>query len=216
MRNRRLVLLVLLLHGNAALAQDWSQLAPDVRTLLQPVQGSWDRLPPDEAERIVRNARSWLDADPAERETLRQRHNAWLEVPPTRRAAARQRLLAWQSFDERQKAAVRAAAKRYAALPQDQREQLTQQFRSMDSERQLTFLLPADQRAAIVLAQHLFPFVDRGQREATLSMLIELGVEGRGLLERRVRRMSAQQRDSLREELLMLSADERLRRLTEG
>ncbi len=216
MRSRCLLLLALLLFCNAPQAEDWSQLPLDIRALLEPVRGSWDRLPPEEAARIAGNARAWLDAGPEQREILRQRHQTWLQQPPTERAAARQRLQAWQSFDSAQQESVLAAAKRFAAMTPAEREQLTQRFRNMDAERQLAFLMPADQRAAVVMAQRLFPFVDLGQRDATLRMLMDLGADGRSLLERRARRMSPQQRELLRTELLNLSTEERQRRLAEG
>ena len=48
------------------------------------------------------------------------------------------------------------------------------------------------------------------QNQLTLQLLVDLGDEGRGLLERRARRMNSTQRAALRDELLALPNESRL------
>lgn len=205
-----LLALALLCSAGQVGAADWQSLSPQLRELLEPIRSAWPSLAAEEARRIAANAERWLNADAQQREALRQRYQAWLEQPLSERTAVRQRLLAWQALDDDQRNALRGAALRVAALPQAQREALETRFRALPSERRQAYLLPAAQRAAIELAQRLFPFVEPDQREATLQLLVDLGDEGRSLLERRARRMSAAQRAALRDELLALPSESRL------
>lgn len=205
-----LLVLALLCSTGQARAADWLSLSPELRELLQPIGSAWPSLAAEEARRIAASSERWLNADAQQREALRQRYQAWLEQPLSERAAARQRLLAWQALGDDQRNALRAAAQRVAALPQAQREALEARFRALPLEHRQAYLLPAAQRAAIALAQRLFPFVEPDQREATLQLLVDLGDAGRSQLERRARRMSATQRAALRGELLALPSESRL------
>lgn len=210
---RRLWLVLAALLAGAAMAQEWLDLEPEVRALLEPVRTAWDALPAAERRRIHDQASRWLAASPAQRDVLRERYRGWLERSAAERLDLRQRLLAWETLGEDERAALREARARFESLPEAERNRLRARFAELTPAQRRAFLLPAAQREAADLALRLFPYVPESEREETLQMLSALGEEGRAALDARSRRLSPVARDALRRDLLALPPEQRLARL---
>src|SRR5690606_2489469 len=95
-----LVALLLILapaHAAQPAAPSWSQLSPQQRELLAPLERRWDRMPPVRRARLALLAERWAGMDQDQRRAARERLARWRGLNEERRALRRER---WQQFQD--------------------------------------------------------------------------------------------------------------------
>ena len=68
----------------------WTQLSPEERRILRPVEREWDRLPGYQQERLKGTARHYPNLQPIQKERFEERLRDWAAMTPEQRRAARE------------------------------------------------------------------------------------------------------------------------------
>ena len=74
-----------------AVAQQWSELAPDVQATLATVEENWDQLADDQRQKLVRGAERWLTMDAEQKATALSRLERWQSLSVEEKQAIRAR-----------------------------------------------------------------------------------------------------------------------------
>jgi hypothetical protein len=134
---------------------------------------------------------------------------AWDELPAAERARRRGPFAAWQALAPDERAAVAAASARLATLSPEQQQALRAGFDALSPDQRQDWWLGPDIGAGFAQLRPLFAFVPEGERTRLLALLRELSPEARADLALLARRLPANQRESLRRDLMAAPADER-------
>ncbi len=188
---------------------DWQALPQEQRRLLAAWAQTWPRLPETARRQLALNAQLWLTLDETRRQRLTETVAAWDALPAAERLAPRARFDAWQQLGPEGRAIARAAAAWLAQLPQERQDERLAQFGALPPERQNRFLRDAATRDVFDTIDAAFPFVPEAARAETLALVHGLAPSARAALREQAKRMSPQQRETLRRKLLALPADER-------
>lgn len=207
MRPDRLALLAGLLL--VAPAFGFQTLAPAQRELLAPLAAAWPGLDSETRQRLQANATHWLALDATQRTALQTRMQAWDALPPAERARRRGPYAAWQALSLSERGQVRAAAARLVALSPAQRQALRDAFETLPPDRRQDWWLGPEIGAGFAQLRPLFAFVPESERPVLLELLRSLTPAARADLALLARRLPANQRESLRRELVAASGAER-------
>ena len=179
------------------------------RSLLAPLAGAWPGLAPETRERLQANAAHWASLDTAQREALTATMRAWDALPAAQRAPRRGPFAAWQSLSQGERRRVRGVADRLAALLPEQGQALRDGFETLPADQRQDWWLGPEIGAGFAQLRPLFAFVPENERTALLLLLRELSPEARADLSLLARRLPANQRESLRRDLVAAPAAER-------
>jgi len=196
-------------QGAMPAGNDWAALDADTRKLLAPWQENWSALPAAERGRLVANATRWQQMDAAARKDLLKRLAAWQALPPQERARIRARYAAWKALPHDEQVRVHAAAQQFLALPAPRQGALRATFATQDAGSQEAWLQGPADGAWIGKARLAFPFVPDQERDATMRMLRDLAPDAREQLFVLAARLSGDQREKLRKDLLLQPPRER-------
>jgi hypothetical protein len=194
--------------GVAAVAA-FQDLPQPQRVLLAPLAGAWPGLEPDNRHRLQANAAHWLSLDAAQREDLAAAMRAWDALPVAERAQRRGPFAAWQSLSPDERRRVSAVAARLAALAPEQRQSLADSFEKLPPDQRQDWWLGPEVGAGFAQLRPLFAFVPEDERTVLLVLLRELSPEARADLALLARRLPANQRESLRRDLVAAPPAER-------
>lgn len=187
----------------------FQELPQPQRALLSPLAAAWPGLEPETMVRLQANAAHWLALDAAEREALVATMRAWDALPAAQRAQRRGPFAAWQSLTPDERLGVRRAAARLAALPPEQQQALRDAFEQLPPDQRQDWWLGPEIGAGFAQLRPLFAFVPEDERTVLLALLRELSPESRADLALLARRLPANQRESLRRDLVAAPAAER-------
>lgn len=179
------------------------------RALLSPLAGAWPGLEPETMTRLQANAAHWLSLTPAQREALVATMRAWDALPAADRAQRRGPFAAWQSLTADERGRVRRAAADLAALSPEQQQALRDGFEKLPADQRQDWWLGPEIGAGFAQLRPLFAFVPEDERTVLLALLRELSPEARADLAVLARRLPANQRESLRRDLVAAPAAER-------
>ena len=172
------------------------------RALLAPLAAVWPGMEPATRQRLQANARQWLALAPAERDALAATMAAWDALPAAERARRRGAFAAWQSLSPGERGRVHAAAVDLAAMTPEQRRSLRDGFEGLPPDQRQDWWLGPGIGAGFAQLRPLFAFVPEGERTALLALLRSLSPEARADLALLARRLPANQRESLRRDLM--------------
>jgi len=210
MRPRTLGAVIVVLAAALLLpAHAFETLPAAHRQLLAPLAGAWPGLDPETRQRLKANAAHWQALDPDQRVALQQRMREWDALPAAERARRRGPFSAWQALSLSEREQVREAARRWAALDADQQQALRDAFERLPSDRRQDWWLGPEIGAGFAQLRPLFAFVPADERQALLDLLRELSPAARADLALLARRLPANQRETLRRELIAAPASER-------
>lgn len=195
--------------GPTAPVAAFQDLTQPQRALLAPLAGAWPGLEPETMKRLQANAAHWLALDPAQRDALVATMRAWDALPAADRAQRRGPFAAWQSLPPDERSRVRRAAARLAALDPGQQQALRDGFEKLPADQRQDWWLGPEIGAGFAQLRPLFAFVPEAERSALLALLRELSPEARADLALLARRLPANQRESLRRDLVAAPAAER-------
>lgn len=193
----------------AATTAAFPELPQPQRALLAPLAGAWPGLEPDTRQRLQANAAHWLGLDAAQREALVATMRAWDALPAAQRAQRRGPFAAWQSLSPDERERVRAAATRMAALSPEQQQALRDEFESLPPDVRQDWWLGPEIGPGFAQLRPLFAFVPEQDRPALLALLRALSPQARADLALLARRLPANERESLRRDLVAAPAAER-------
>ncbi len=185
------------------------ELAQPQRALLAPLAGDWPGLEPETRQRLRTNADRWLALAPGQRDALVIRMREWDALPAADRARRRGPFAAWQALSPDERGRVVEAAARWAQLAPEQQQALRDGFDALSADRRQDWWLGPDIGAGFAQLRPLFAFVPEGERTQLLAMLRELSPEARADLALLARRLPANQRESLRRDLMAAPVGER-------
>lgn len=205
----RAMMLGLALMVALAPALAFQTLSPGQRQLLAPLAGAWPGLDPATRLRLQQNANHWLGLTPEQRTRLDQRMRAWDALPAAERARQRGAFAAWQALPLAEREQVRVAQARLLALPPAQVANLRQAFDALPSDQRQDWWLGPGIGAGFAQLRPLFAFVPEQERSVLLEILRGLGPEARADLALLALRLPANQRESLRRELVAAPAGDR-------
>lgn len=197
----------------AAQTPDSDAESPAVQQALAPFQTLIARLPPPLRDRLVEHARAWAALAPEEQALLRDNLVAWDDTPPQRKLALRERFEAWEHMDATTRANALDTARKYEQLPENIRQGWRERFDALPPEQRQRYLFDPATRAAVDLANALFPFVPAEQHVDTLAMLRALTPEQVDALRRSLARLPPAQRNAYRQRLLEMTPDARAEEL---
>jgi hypothetical protein len=195
--------------GAAAPVAAFQDLPQPQRALLSPLAGAWPGLVPEIRQRLQANAAHWLSLDTAQRDALLARMRAWDALPAAERANRRGPFAAWQSLAPEERARVRAAAAALAAMAPSQKQAVRDGFEALPPDQRQDWWLGPEIGANFAQLRPLFAFVPEGERSVLLALLRDLSPEARADLALLARRLPANQRESLRRDLVAAPAAER-------
>ncbi|MCX7557642.1 DUF3106 domain-containing protein [Xanthomonadaceae bacterium JHOS43] len=175
---------------------------PAVQQALAPFQSLMARLPAPLRDRLLAHARAWVALTPEEQARLRENLMAWDELSPQAKLALRERFEAWEHLDDATRDAALAAMRDYARLPEASRRAWRERFDALPPEQRQRYRFDASTRAAMDLANDLFPFIPVEQHADTLAMLRALTLDQVGALRRHLARLPPGQRNVYRQKLL--------------
>jgi hypothetical protein len=187
----------------------FQELPQPQRVLLAPLAGAWPGLEPETRQRLQANATHWLSLDRGQREALAATMRAWDALPSAERARRRGPFAAWQSLSADERSRVRVAAARLAALAPAQKQSLADGFEKLPPDQRQDWWLGPEIGAGFAQLRPLFAFVPEDERTVLLELLRELSPEARADLALLARRLPANQRESLRRDLVAAPATER-------
>jgi DNA-directed RNA polymerase specialized sigma24 family protein len=179
------------------------------RALLAPLAGAWPGLEPETMQRLQANAAHWLSLDAAGREALVATMRAWDGLPAADRAQRRGPFAAWQSLSADERRRVQAVADALAALSPEQQQALRDGFEKLPPDQRQDWWLGPEIGPGFAQLRPLFAFVPEDERTALLALLRALSPEARADLAVLARRLPANQRESLRRDLMAAPAAER-------
>ena len=134
---------------------------------------------------------------------------AWDALPAAQRAQRRGPFAAWQSLSPDERERVRAAATRMAALSPEQQQALRDEFESLPPDVRQDWWLGPEIGPGFSQLRPLFAFVPEQDRPALLALLRALSPQARADLALLARRLPANERESLRRDLVAAPAAER-------
>lgn len=190
-------------------AADFQQLPQGQRALLLPLAGAWPGLAPETRERLQANAAHWLSLDPAQHDALVATMRAWDALPAADRALRRGPFAAWESLSLDERERVRRAAAALAALAPQPRQALRDGFDQLPADQRQDWWLGPDVGPGFAQLRPLFAFVPEDERTSLLALLRGLSPKARADLAVLARRLPANQRESLRRDLMAAPAAER-------
>ncbi len=207
--DRRVLALGLL--GVLALAPAFAfqTLIPAQRQLLAPLATAWPGLDPATRQRLQQNASHWLGLGPTQRAALAQRMHDWDALPAAERARRRGAFAAWQALPLAEREQVRVADARVRALVPTQAQALRDAFETLPSDQRQDWWLGPGIGAGFAQLRPLFAFVPESERMVLLEILRGLGPAARADLALLALRLPANERESLRRELVAAPAAER-------
>ncbi len=179
------------------------------RALLAPLAAAWPGLEPATLQRLQANAAHWLSLDPAERDALAVTMRTWDSLPAAERARRRGPFAAWESLSPDERRRVRAVAASLGGLIPAQRQALRDGYEKLPADQRQDWWLGPEIGAGFAQLRPLFAFVPEDERSTLLSLLRELSPEARVDLALLARRLPANQRESLRRDLVAAPAAER-------
>ena len=215
MKSRIFALCLSVAVSSSAIAQSPAHTSepPAVQQALAPFQNLMARLPPSLRERLLAHARAWAALPPEEQARLRENLAAWDDLPPQRKLALREHFEAWEHMDSATQTTAINTARGYAALPETTRQRWRERFDALPPEQRQRYLFDPPTRAAMDLANALFPFVPAEQHTDTLAMLRSLAPEQVQALRRTLARLPPAQRNAYRQRLLDMTPGERAQEL---
>lgn len=179
------------------------------RALLVPLAGAWPGLEAPIRRRLQSNAAHWLALDPAQREALAARMLAWDALAAAERAQRRGPFAAWQALSQVERERLRAVFAERAAMSPEQRQAQRDEFEALPADQRQEWWLGPEIGAGFAQLRPLFAFVPEGERTALLSLLRALSPQARADLALLARRLPANQRESLRRDLMAAPPAER-------
>ncbi len=185
--------------GASAAFQDLPQ---PQRALLVPLAGAWPGLEADTRQRLLANAAHWLALDPAQRDALTARMRAWDALTAADRAHRRGPFAAWQALLPGERERLHAVFAERAAMAPELRQAQRDEFDALPADQRQEWWLGPEIGAGFAQLRPLFAFVPEGERTALLSLLRALSPQSRADLALLARRLPANQRESLRRELM--------------
>lgn len=210
MRAERLALALGLLGALAlAPAVAFQTLVPAQRQLLEPLASAWPGLDPATRMRLQQNASHWLGQGPEQRAALAQRMRDWDALPAAERARRRGAFAAWQALPLAEREQVRVADARVRALAPAQVQALRDAFEAQPSDQRQDWWLGPGIGAGFAQLRPLFAFVPESERLVLLEILRGLGPAARADLAMLALRLPANERESLRRELVAAPAAQR-------
>lgn len=212
---RGLAILLMVLAASAASAQGTrlTNETETVRRALAPFTSLLQGLPPPLRDRLIERARIWVELPVDEQIRLRENLLAWEALEPRSRPGLRGRFEAWEQLDMDTRSAVLRVAEWYEHLPEASRQPWRERFEALTPAQRQAYLFDPSSRAAMNLANELFPFVPAGEQAGTLAMLREFSAAEVDALRRRLARLPPARRDAYRRELLELDPAARRQRL---
>ncbi|WP_154659527.1 DUF3106 domain-containing protein [Arenimonas composti] len=193
----------------AAAPAAFADLAETPRRLLAPLAEGWPRLEPATRARLIANAGHWQALDAAGRDALKTRMDAWDALPAPERAQRRAPFAAWLRLPPREQAQLRGIASRFRALPDAERQVLRAEFDALPAEARRDWWLGPTLGGDFAGLQPLVAFVADDDLGPVLAMLRGLPSPARRDLAEVSRRLSAGEREALRDELLAAPAENR-------
>lgn len=184
-------------------------LPPSQRALLGPLAGAWPGLETATRQRLQANASHWLSLDQGQRDVLAARMRAWDALPAATRADRRGPFAAWQSLSSGERDRVRRSSLDLAALPAEQQKALRDGFERLPPDQRQDWWLGPEIGADFEQLRPLFAFVPEGERTVLLSLLRQLSPDARADLALLARRLPANQRESLRRDLVAAAPAQR-------
>ena len=127
----------------------------------------------------------------------------WRAMTPAQRSDLRARYRAWRELGERERTQIRQAQARFAALPADQQRALRARFEAMDRLHRDGWRLGPTVGARYPQLQPLLGYVPPVQRDPLIRLLHTLDAEQLQQLAMISQRTPPQDRDALRDELLV-------------
>ncbi len=188
---------------------DFPSLPQAQRALLAPLAGAWPGLEASTRQRLQANAAHWVALDAGQRQALSARMAAWDGLPAAERAQRRGAFAAWEALSPTERERLHAAADRLAAMPAEQRQALRDAFEALPPDQRQDWWLGPDIGAGFAQLRPLFAFVPEGERTALLALLRTLSPQARADLGLLARRLPANQRESLRRDLMAAPPAER-------
>jgi hypothetical protein len=179
------------------------------RALLVPLAGNWPGLEADTRQRLQDNAAHWLALDPTQREALVARMSAWDGLTAADRAQRRGSFAAWRALSPAEREQLHAVFAERAAMSPDLRQAQRDEFEALPADQRQEWWLGPEIGAGFAQLRPLFAFVPAGERTALLALLRALSPQARADLALLARRLPANQRESLRRELMAASPAER-------
>lgn len=192
-----------------AAVASFPELPQPQRALLAPLAGAWPGLDPGTRQSLQANAAHWLSLAPAQREALVATMRAWDALPAAERAQRRGPFAAWQSLSADERVRVRRVAARLAALAPAQQQALRDGFEKLPADQRQDWWLGPEIGRGFAQLRPLFAFVPEDERTALLALLRDLSPEARADLALLARRLPANQRESLRRDLVAAAPAER-------
>jgi hypothetical protein len=177
--------------------------------LLAPLAAAWPGLDPATRRRLQQNASHWQRQPPPQRAALAQRMREWDALPAAERARRRGAFAAWQALPLAEREQVRVADARLRALPAEQAQALRAAFDALPADQRQDWWLGPVIGAGFTQLRPLFAFVPEDERLALLEILRGLGPQPRADLAMLALRLPANERESLRRELMAAPAAER-------
>ena len=179
------------------------------RALLAPLAGAWPGLEAPTRQRLQSNAAHWISLSAAERDALAARMAAWDALPAAERAQRRGSFAAWEALSPSERGQLRATSQRLASMSPEQRQALRDAFEALPPDQRQDWWLGPEIGAGFAQLRPLFAFVPEGERTALLALLRTLSPEARADLALLARRLPANQRESLRRDLMAAPPAER-------
>ena len=166
-------------------------------------------LPAAERTRLARRNASLQALAPAALADLRAHAARWDTLDLPARRARRDAWQAWNRLPETARARMQAAAAAYAALPEERRQALAEEFSALDASARNGWRLGPDLGADWPVLHPLLALVPTGQQEELLAVLLSMDAAERADLGVLARRTPPGERDDLRDALLTTPAENR-------
>ena len=102
----------------------WSELSPQEREVLAPLQGDWDGLDAQRKTKWRGIAQRYPQMRPDEQHKIQEQMRPWSQLTPDQRRAAREQYKSISKMPPEQKTDVKQKWEEYQSLPPEQRREL--------------------------------------------------------------------------------------------
>ncbi|MEM9530466.1 MAG: DUF3106 domain-containing protein [Pseudomonadota bacterium] len=136
----KLLLILIALSAELALAADWESLSEAEQRVLVPFAEDWDQLSEEQQEKLISGARMWTQMSPEQQRLAHQRYVQWQRYSSEQQDRILERYERFRDLPPARQRLLRQNFARFKALPEERRAQIRERWNNMSAAERQAFL----------------------------------------------------------------------------